>query len=186
MGSWAGHTSLTAHVGGRNGRHVRLGDSLVPPKVTFEFTGDNGEPDVTARFAVVDGRPECVDFHVATKEGGRGIRTADLTLFNLDAMTANVFAEVAMSVKPERTIPASDENHRRAHGDVMEARQVQRGPSHAELDAVAQVYREHVDSAPTSMVAQQFGYSERTAARRVQQAREHGLLPKTTRGKRKA
>jgi hypothetical protein len=58
--------------------------------------------------------------------------------------------------------------------------------SRAELEEVAQVYREHVASSPTRMVAMLCGYSERTAARRVQQARAAGLLPKTTPGKRKA
>ena len=57
----------------------------------------------------------------------------------------------------------------------------------AELEEVARIYREHVDASPTRAVAMLGGYaSERTAARRVQQAREAGLLPKTTPGKRRA
>ena len=56
----------------------------------------------------------------------------------------------------------------------------------AELEGVARVYREHVGATPTRAVQLAGGYSERTAARRVQQARAAGLLLKTTPGKRKA
>ena len=45
----------------------------------------------------------------------------------------------------------------------------------------------NLDASPTAAVRMLLGYkSERTAARRVQQAREAGLLPATTPGKRKA
>jgi hypothetical protein len=56
----------------------------------------------------------------------------------------------------------------------------------AELEEVAKVYREFIGSTPTRAVQLAGGYSERTAARRVQQARAAGLLPQTTPGKRKA
>jgi hypothetical protein len=56
----------------------------------------------------------------------------------------------------------------------------------SELEGVARVYREHLATTPTQAVQLAGGYSERTAARRTQQARAAGLLPKTTPGKRKA
>ncbi len=59
-------------------------------------------------------------------------------------------------------------------------------PEVAELENVARAYREHIDTTPTRAVQLAGNYSERTAARRVQQARAAGLLPKTTPGKRKA
>jgi hypothetical protein len=71
--------------------------------------------------------------------------------------------------------------------DLYEARASRRGEvTHAELKEVASVYREHLDASPTRAVSLLLGYSERTAARRVQQARAAGLLPATTPGKRKA
>jgi hypothetical protein len=71
---------------------------------------------------------------------------------------------------------------------VYEARKARRGAvSKAELEQVAKVYREHLVGGPTAAVRLLLGYkSERTAARRVQQARAAGLLPATTPGKRKA
>jgi hypothetical protein len=50
----------------------------------------------------------------------------------------------------------------------------------------AKIYRQHIDDRPTEAVSRAFGKSHRTAARWVQQAREAGLLPDTTPGKRKA
>jgi hypothetical protein len=81
----------------------------------------------------------------------------------------------------------TEENADRARRAVYEARKARRGPvSRAALEEVAKVYREHLEASPTRAVSLLLGYSERTAARRVQQAREAGLLPATTPGKRKA
>lgn len=53
-----------------------------------------------------------------------------------------------------------------------------------ELAEVAAVYREHVDTSPVLAVQQVMGYrSHRTAARRVEKAREAGLLPATSQGR---
>jgi hypothetical protein len=58
--------------------------------------------------------------------------------------------------------------------------------SQERLQGVAKIYRQHIDDRPTQAVSRAFGKSHRTAARWVQQAREAGLLPDTTPGKRKA
>jgi hypothetical protein len=77
--------------------------------------------------------------------------------------------------------------HERAVRDLYEARAARRGAvTRTELEEVARVYRQHFDASPTRAVQLLGGYSERTAARRVQQARDEGLLPKTTPGRRKA
>jgi len=54
------------------------------------------------------------------------------------------------------------------------------------LAEVAQVYRARIDDRPTAAVAAAFGVAHRTAALYVQRAREAGLLPPTTRGKKRA
>jgi hypothetical protein len=71
---------------------------------------------------------------------------------------------------------------------VYEARTSRRGSriTREDLEEVAQVYREHIDESPTQAVGIILGLTERAAARRGQQARAAGLLPKTTSGKRKA
>ena len=61
-----------------------------------------------------------------------------------------------------------------------------RGSSRAELERVASIYAEHVDRDPVAQVQVLMGYgSSRTAARRVKEAEEAGLLSRTTPGKRR-
>lgn len=184
---WEGQVNTSAQYGGRHGGLVKLEGAMVPPRIRFTFDGAGDSPDLEMRFEVRNGRPECVAMTVEAKEGGRGIRTADLTVFNVDAMTVNVFAEYAVPVgKPRSTVPTTEDDLRTVHREVDESRRSRRGPSDLELQQVAKVYREHVHSSPTRMVAELCDYTPRTAARRVAQAREAGYLPPTTPGKRKA
>ena len=115
------------------------------------------------------------------KPNGRGIRSADLDEISVDTMTVGVFSQLG-----NIGVHAEDAQRQTFH-DVQEARMSRRGGvTREEHEKVARVYREHVDSSPTRAVGLLLGYGDRTAARRVQQAREAGLLPKTTPGKRKA
>jgi transposase-like protein len=72
------------------------------------------------------------------------------------------------------------------HFGGHETRRVQAGDGAVRRQDVADIYRQHIDDRPTEAVSRAFGKSHRTAARWVQQAREAGLLPDTTPGKRKA
>ena len=167
---------------------------LVPKRIEVTHTGENGEPDLFAVFEMRDGRPECIEWRVTCKPTGRGMRGADLTLLNVDVMTADVFARHALvhdgttgdggdSWSP----PRNDVEVAAAGRAMYEARKVRRGGvTRAELERVAQVYRENIDDAPTRAVAVALGYTDVTAARRVQRARQEGLLPPTTPGKRRA
>ena len=190
--AWRGKTRVGSKFGGQHGGLTQIGDVAVPRVAVYAHDGDIGEPDLEVTFEVRDGRPECVDFHVRAKPDGRGIRTADLQMVtNLDAMAVYLFERVA-------PVPGgsafnwmwrqTEENAGRARRAVYEARKARRGSvSKAELEQVAKVYREHLVGGPTAAVRMLLGYkSERTAARRVQQARAAGLLPATTPGKRKA
>jgi hypothetical protein len=189
--AWRGKTRVGSLFGSRHGGLAEIGDVVVPRTAVYAHDGDEGEPDLEVRFEVRDGRPECVDFHVRAKPGGRGIRTADLEMVtNLDAIAVNLYAAVA----PEPGGSAlnwmwrqTEENAERARRAAYEARKARRGTvTTAALEEVAKTYREHLDASPTRAVSLLLGYSTRTAARRVQQAREAGLLPTTTPGKRKA
>jgi hypothetical protein len=200
--AWRGEVCIEPRLGGRHGGFTELGDAVVPRRAVYSHTSEGGEPDLQMYFEVRDGRPECTGIVFTTKPGGRGLRTADLQVLNLDAITRSVFTQVAAvrhrtnpsdgTPVPDNTVlfhtPRDEAGFRRLERDIYEARAAHRGAvSRAELEEVAQVYREHVASSPTRMVAMLCGYkSERTAARRVQQARAAGLLPKTTPGKRKA
>lgn len=166
---------------GRPGGGIRasaltwLGRSLVPREATWRRRGEGDAPDVLLGFEVCDGRPECTQITIRRKPGGRGIRTSDLGL-QLDNLAVGTFTELTI---------ASDES--RIEKDVYVARTSRRGvPTRAELERVAQTYREHFDRMPVQAVQQLHGYgSARTAHRRVEQAREAGLLPPTTPGQKR-
>lgn len=117
---------------------------------------------------------------MTAKPNGRGIRTADVSMFNIDNLTVGVFGQLS-------TIGVGDQRYAEsAWRSVYEARTSRRGAvTGEELEEVAKVYLEHRDASPTKAVGLLLGYSERTAARRVKQAEEAGLLPKTTQGKRR-
>jgi hypothetical protein len=54
------------------------------------------------------------------------------------------------------------------------------------LERVAKVYRSNIAGTPTKAVQHHFQVSARMAAEYVNRARKRGLLPPTTRGKKKA
>lgn len=193
---WTGRAETRAWLdGGSAGGPVRVGDFLLPRLASFDVTGDNGNPDLHVRFEVRDGRPECVEIRMTAKENGRGLRTSDAHVLTLDAMRIGVFADMAQQIAydPETNTttssPITDEREFwRALNEVDSVvKAPQRGVTKAELEQVAKVYAENVQGSPVKAVQAVLGYkSQRTAARRVQQARDEGLLPPTTAGKRKA
>jgi hypothetical protein len=189
MTMWGGDFQMAPAIA----RPVRLGKYAVPEEVTVTMSGAKGAPDLSMRFEVRDGSPECVDLHVHSKPNGRGIRTSDVAVFNLDAMAESVFLRFAMTVRKTETgavlmKPLSDDDDwDAAYRDVYNARRSTRAVvNDAELRQVAAVYRDHVGGNPTKAVVEILNYSPRTAARRVRQARDRHLLPETTRGKKHA
>jgi hypothetical protein len=195
MVAWPGKTHVEGLLGGRYGGLRRLGDAVVPHRAVLTHEGEGGEPTLRLHFEIRDGRPECVGVQLGIAPGGRGLRTADLAVLKLDELAVSVFTSLASTYRtspdePDAVLlfrPADEAEARRLERDVHEARKARRGTvTRAKLEEVARVYREHVDASPTRAVAMLLGYSTRTAARRVQQARAAGLLPKTTPGKRKA
>jgi hypothetical protein len=194
--TWPGTTRVDGLLGGRYGGLRRLGDAVVPHRAVYTHVGEGGEPDMKVHFEIRDGRPECTGIVISVKRNGRGLRTADLAALNLDALAVAVFTGLASTYRtspdePDAMLlfrPADEAEARRLERDVHEARAARRGTvTRAELEEVARIYREYLEASPTTAVRLQLGYrSERTAARRVQQARTAGLLPPTTPGKRKA
>ena len=158
----------------------------------------SGAPDLEARFEVRDGVPECTEFTLRSKPGGRAVRTADLRLFDMDGFTLHVFTRKgAVLKKPEGTAGAaqplaSEREWWAANAAVAEAQRGRRSVSRWELEEVARIYNDNIHGTssatspapgPTKAVEQALRLSGRTAARRVQQARDAGLLPPTTPGR---
>jgi hypothetical protein len=195
-GTWAANITLTSE-----GRMVVLGDAVVPSKVTLDAKGIRGGPDASAVFEFRKGRPECVEIVVNAHSGGRGIRSEDMNLFNIDNLIANVYSQVGMPLTIEpggRVASASgrldDEGIWAVRGAIAERRsRTRRTANDEELLQVAEVYRdqlkkkkpEYGGTAEALMAILGYG-SERTARRRIEQARAAGYLPKTEKGQRKA
>jgi hypothetical protein len=198
---WAGKFEIRSLIGDAD--LLVLDDVLLYPRALLTVVGEGGEPDATVAFEVrplpehppgdpyarvhfvKDVRPEVIGIHISAKPNGRGITTADLRSLALDDLTTDVFTVVGTPRVPPFRTP--EEDYRHMGRTVREARSRSRGKvTRAELEEVAKVYREFVGSTPTRAVQLAGSYSERTAARRVQQARAAGLLPRTTPGKRKA
>jgi hypothetical protein len=191
---WVGRGRVSRQFGVKD-NDVRIGDFVMPRRASAFVDGANGEPDLEVHFEVRDGRPQCVDVHATAKPDGRPLRTSDLHVLALDAMTLSVFARLALKstydaeTNVTTMVPIMDEREFWQTVNDVDAvvKAPRRGVTRAELEQVANVYRNNVEAKPVQQVATIMGYgSERTAARRVQQARSAGLLPATTPGKRKA
>ncbi|HEX3787281.1 MAG TPA: hypothetical protein VHW44_05425 [Pseudonocardiaceae bacterium] len=149
---------------------VRVDDILMAKKGSYRVAGTDGHPDLVLRFELRDGRPVCIGIVLTAKPDGRDIRTTDLGDLRIDRIADQVFGAQATPIAATTPVagPGSRPEHR------------------AKLEEVARIYRQHLAGNPTEAVREWFGFSERTAARRIQQARDAGLLPRTTRGKKLA
>lgn len=157
------------------GAEVLLGDVLVPRQVTMTMAGVLGDPDAALHFEVRDGRPDCVEFTVKAKPNGRGIKSSDVAIM-IDAIAEGAFLTFATGTEGGPLGGGDDRESWRLRKGINSAIHAPgRGPSRAELEEVARIYREH-PNAPTSAVEKMLRYSRRTASRRVQQARDEGLL----------
>lgn len=167
---------------------VPLGNGVaVPQSMMYEVHGNDGHPDAVVRFEVVDGRVEPREIRVLTKDDGRAIMSADMSLFAFDNLAEWAAKEVGVVMRENPANPGNewiadlrDESDEaevwRIRREVAEGRSRKRGGvSMAELQRVAQIYQSHPE-APVKAVAALMGLSERTAARRVREARKHDQL----------
>ena len=93
--TWTGKRRWTASAF----TYVPLGAVMVPTAIEFEFLGDVGEPDMSARFEMRAGRPECVELTIRARPQGRDIRTSDLegvVDVGIDRMVETAFARLAV------------------------------------------------------------------------------------------
>lgn len=168
---------------GRGKTPVRFGDTVVPASVAYLIDGEGGSPSLRAEFEIRDGQPICTSVTVTASDDGRGVSTGDLaSIPNLARLTEDAFLALALRVedRPQdwRLDPADRARTRLARGDI-------RTRGDEELRAVAEVYRDNLADRPVEAV-EAMGYTRRTAGRRIQQARDKGFLPPTTRGRKRA
>jgi len=177
------------------GKTVLLGREVtVPSKASLTINGVRGEPDAVVRFEVRNGRAECTEIVVTARPRGRGIQTSDMEFFNIESLIRKVFSRLGTKIELDESgfgssvWPPAEEDYWFIGETVTRPRiENRRGANDEELEEVARIYRSHIDDNPLRAVETILSYkSTRTAARRVQQARAKGLLPKTKKGQKKA
>lgn len=176
-----------------------LGGRLLPPGADLVITGSNGHPDAVVKMEVRESKdpngerrwvPECVEVTVRAKPDGRGLLTTDV--MSLDDLVRHVFAMVGLSVSEEPggatrfgPEPMTRAGYQQVKNEIERARKGRpRVVTTTLLKRVAEVYL-NAEEDPTGAVARETGVQARTAARYIQRAAEAGLLPTTTKGKRR-
>jgi|GEM_PF-4359763 len=175
--NWQGDIRWSAKVGAP----VKLGAVVVPKRVTMTGVGQASHPDFRYEFEMSrDGEARCIEASVSAKPSGRGIRAADVAQIGIDQLTVVAFQAFAQDVVRETDTMMATMRTRKTHGraewPAKAAVSAGQGTTAHELLDVATVYAE-AKKAPIRAVETKLGYQRRTAARRIADAREAGLLP---------
>jgi transposase len=185
---WQGHGLATWDIGAAK---VEVGDRLIPERISVTVLGGPSTPDFSMRIEVRQGIPVCTEMTLTARPDGPEVRDKDLKYLRLDDWLEQIVALASM--KFSGSSPGGVTNWAKPVDDVTALRDIRRirpgrprKMTRERLQRIADVYRQHVDGRPTDAVAKAFGVSPRTAARHVGQARDAGLLPPTTPGKKKA
>lgn len=169
---------------------VRFGDYSVPSAVAWVTEPIGRSPAVRAEFQMRKGTPVCLSISVVATPNGRPVTTTDLeSLPGLDRKGLDAFKALGIRVFDDEDWRAGRNLHRHAeihNPDERELTTALRGRPDDELERVAAVYRDNIDTKPVEAVQQAFGLARRTADRRIKAARDRGFLPHTSRGRKQA
>lgn len=174
----------------------RIGDQGVPRRieVTFPSTADKW-PSAQFVIEVRKGVPVCTSITVQAHDEGREVRSVDLRAVRLEDWVENIVAEASVTLVDHEdsvsyTVAAGSKSETEFTGAREVVRYARKGARRSVTDDLlrqaADIYRQNVDANPVESVATAFQTSHRTAARYVSKARELGLLPPTTPGKKNA
>ncbi|GGO83450.1 hypothetical protein [Nonomuraea cavernae] len=172
---------------------VRVGDRLLPQRIDVVLPGDGSQPRFTARLEVVGGIPQCREIAIASVEGGREVKQLDLRGIGIAEMVEEVFALFATRVifEGEGHITAVKEIGEKAHVETLRMIADARKGKGARkitpefLAEVARVYKDNAGKSPTVAVQRSFNVSPRMAGNYIRRARDLGMLPEVTDGRRR-
>ena len=171
---------------------VRIVDVWLPQQVDAVLYGGDRTPRVELTIEVRNGVPGYTRVEISTPaHTGRHLISRDMTVVR-DQLTywLDLIVEAVAQPTDAEPIAAPSWADRTVTRDsVSAARRPQRRQITPELLAdVAALYRANITGSPIDAIKRALGCSTRTAARYVEMCRsdEYQLLPKTTRGQRKA
>ena len=146
-------------------RHVETEHGPIPAQVEVRQVRGPEEPVLTARIEVRNGRPDLVEFVLKSTEGGRGLRTADLTRVNVDGLIRRAYDDLGVPFQRPYGARADRSRKRRPTGrpSKLDDRDL--------LLEVERVYKE-APRAPVQAVGALLGVKHRQASQYVQKARK--------------
>ena len=171
---------------------VRVVDVWLPQQVDAVLFGGEHAPQVELTIEVRNGVPGYTRVELSSPEHiGRQLISRDMTVVR-DQLTYWLDIIVDAVAQPSEAEPIGAPSWAErtvTRSSVAAARRPQRRTITPELLAdVAALYRANITGSPIDAIRRALGCSTRTAARYVELCRsdEYQLLPKTTRGQRKA
>jgi hypothetical protein len=172
---------------------VAVGDVHIPERVEAVFYGGERQPQLTLTLEVRDSVPGFTRIELLSSDRGPLVIAKHLTLAR-DRL--GLWRDMIIKAVAQQSDDSDDSawstpswaDPAMTRASIRRARPMQREITPEKLATVAGVYAVNIAGKPVEAVADHFGVPHRTAARWVQMCRsdEYGLLPKTTRGQRKA
>ena len=169
-----------------------IGDFEIPTWVELETVGSI-EPDLFVRVELRDGAPQIVEVRWTSKPHQSEVKQKHLRSVDLETLVTAMMAEATAGMAS--TFAEAQVGTEKSEALVRDATKLierQRLPKEYRvitdsfLRAVAVVYRQNIDHAPTQAVARFFGVKSRMASTYVDRARRAGHLPPTKQGQKKA
>lgn len=183
-----------------------LEDVAVPRSIELTTSG-GADPDMYVRVELRDGSPVLTE--LAWKSGPhqkeirqKHLRQTDVAKLVTDLVISTIRRERGLStaalrerlaeevdvevIKELKRVRQQSEDAARRFVERQRLPRERRVMTDDFLQKVAEVYREHIDGAPTKVVGETFGVQPRMASKYVDRARQKGFLPPTVRGQKKA
>lgn len=185
----APHVPVTLTVPGQ--REI-IEDFEVPTWVELNTSGTVG-PDLFVRVELRDGVPQIVEVRWTSQPHQSEVKQKHLRSVDLETLRTSMMAEATAGMASTfHEAQVGTEKSEAVFRKATKLIERQRLPKEYRvitdsfLRAVATVYRQNIDRAPTQAVERFFGVKSRMASIYVQRARRAGHLPPTKQGQKKA
>jgi hypothetical protein len=158
---------------------------LLPEQFTARFRGKD-DHTVEMEIAVIEGVPVCNEVRVIRHSDRPSLTGREISRLPLSDWVRFACSMVGVGNQGAvRTTTAEwgTESYRSDIEGVVRRSRRRNTVTDDFLRDVARIYKENADAAPIEAIRDAYPAAHSTAARWVKQARDRGLLPKTTRGK---